>query len=329
MKNAEDLWTPARSSALAAVRAKISPYLNKTTLLRSEKLDEILGAKIIIASETFQHTGSFKFRAAMSVAAHATESHLVTASSGNFGAALARAAKLTHKKCTVIMPSTSSVVKIESVKSYGADVDMIDVTKVSRASRLAELAEKIPDARSCSPYDDAFVIAGNASLGFEILEASFGNGPDMPDVIVAPVGGGGLSSGIVVARDEMKSSALVIGAEPKIANDASRSLREKKRIANESEPQTIADGARTLSLGERNFEILSSGLSAIVEVSEDEIARAVRLLFSALHLQVEPTGALSVGALIANRANFAGKNVVCVASGANVDAQVYAKIISG
>jgi threonine dehydratase len=308
---------------LASVRSTISPYLNKTTLLRSEKLDEILGAKITVASETFQHTGSFKFRAAISVATHARESHLVTASSGNFGAALARAAKLTQKKCTVIMPSTSSAVKIASVKSYGADVDMIDVAKVSRASRLAELSEKIRDARSCSPYDDVFVIAGNASLGFEIFEAL------SPDVIVAPVGGGGLSSGMVVARDEKKSSALVIGAEPKIANDASRSLREKKRIANDSEPQTIADGARTLSLGERNFEILKDGLESIAEVSEDEIARAVQMLFSTMHLQVEPTGALSVGALIANRAKFSGKNVVCIASGANVDAQLYAKIISG
>jgi threonine dehydratase len=308
---------------LAEVCAKISPYLNKTTLLRSEKLDEILGAKIVVATETFQHTGSFKFRAAIAVAAHASESHLVTASSGNFGAALARAAKLTQKKCTVIMPSTSSAVKVESVKSYGADVDMIDVTKVSRASRLAELAEKIPDARSCSPYDDAYVIAGNASLGFEILEAV------SPDVIIAPVGGGGLSSGIVVARDEKKSSALVVGAEPQIANDASRSLREKKRLGNDSEPQTIADGARTLSLGERNFEILNGGLEGIVEVGEEEIARSVRILFGALHLQVEPTGALSTGALIASRAKFAGKNVVCIASGANVDAQVYAKIISG
>ena len=291
-------------------------------LLRSEKLDEILGAKIVIASETFQHTGSFKFRAAIAVAMHSSESHLVTASSGNFGAALARAAKLTNKKCTVIMPSTSSAVKIESVKSYGADVDMIDVAKVSRAARLAELAGKIPDARSCSPYDDAWVIAGNASLGFEILEAL------SPDVIIAPVGGGGLSSGIVVARDEKKSSALVFGAEPAMANDASRSLREKKRVANESEPQTIADGARTLSLGERNFEILKSGLSEIVEVTEDEIVRGVRLLFSVLHLQVEPTGALAMGALIANPAKFSSKNVVCVASGANVDAHVYAKIIS-
>ncbi len=305
------------------VREKISGRLNKTTFVRSDALDELLGAKIVVASETFQHTGSFKFRAAMSVAAHASESHLVTASSGNFGAALARAAKLTQKQCTVIMPSTSSAVKVAAVKSYGAAVDRIDVAVTSRASRLAELSRSIENSRACSPYDDDLVIAGNATLGFEILEAL------SPDVIVAPVGGGGLSSGIVVARDASGKPVEVVGAEPQIANDASRSLRAGKRVANESEPQTIADGARTLSLGARNFEILSGGLSEIVEVSEDEIAQAVRMLFGALHLQVEPTGALSIGALIANRAKFDGKSVVCVASGANVDPALYAKIISG
>ena len=312
-----------KKSHLEGVRDKISDRLNKTTFVRSDVLDDLLGAKIVVASETFQHTGSFKFRAAMSVAAHVSESHLVTASSGNFGAALARAAKLTRKKCTVIMPSTSSAVKVASVKSYGAAVDMLDVTKVSRAARLAELSRSIENSRACSPYDDDLVIAGNATLGFEILDTF------SPDVIVAPVGGGGLSSGIVVARDASGKKVDVVGAEPKIANDASRSLREGKRVANESEPQTIADGARTLSLGERNFEILKSGLETIVEVDEDEIARAVSTLFGALHLQVEPTGALAVGALIANPAKFAGKYVVCIASGANVDAALYAKIISG
>jgi threonine dehydratase len=307
---------------LKSVRDRIFPYLNKTTFVRSDALDDLLGAKIVVASETFQHTGSFKFRAAISVATHSSESHLVTVSSGNFGAALACAAKLTQKKCTVIMPSTSSAVKIASVKSYGAAVDMIDVAVTSRATRLAELSRSIENSRACSPYDDALVIAGNASLGFEILEAL------SPDVIVAPVGGGGLSSGIVVARDASGKNVDVVGAEPAIANDASRSLREGKRIANESEPQTIADGARTLSLGVRNFEILHGGLEHIVEVGEEEIAHAVRFLFSAIHLQVEPTGALSIGALIANRAKFSGKSVVCVASGANVDPQLYAKIIS-
>jgi threonine dehydratase len=312
-------------STLERVRAKISGYLNKTTFVRADALDDLLGAKIVVASETFQHTGSFKFRAAMAVATHVDASHLVTVSSGNFGAALARAAKLTQKKCTVIMPSTSSAVKIESVKSYGANIDIIDVAITSRAARLAELSRSIENSRACSPYDDELVIAGNATLGAEICEAFSGDGPD---VIVAPVGGGGLSSGIVVARDASGKKIDVVGAEPAMANDASRSLREGKRIANESEPQTIADGARTLSLGERNFEILRDGLADVVEVREEEIARAVRILFSALHLQVEPTGALAVAALIANPAKFAGKFVVCVASGANVDAALYAKIIS-
>ena len=305
-----------------AVRARIAPHLNKTTFLESEKLDAALGARVLVASETFQHTGSFKFRAATAVATHASEPHLVTASSGNFGAALARAAKIAEKKCTVVMPHTSSRVKIESVKSYGADVDLVDVTKISRAARLAELVAAIPGARSCSPYDDPFVIAGNASLGAEIFER------ETPDVVVVPVGGGGLSSGIVVARELTDTSTDIVGAEPLLANDAARSLREEKRIANESEPQTIADGARTLSLGEKNFAILRRGLSGILEVSEDDIRAGVRLLFSALHLQVEPTGALAIAAVIANRAKFEGNRVCCVVSGANVEPALYASILT-
>ncbi|HEX7666570.1 MAG TPA: pyridoxal-phosphate dependent enzyme [Polyangiaceae bacterium] len=307
---------------LTAIREAISPHFNKTTFLSSERLDAELGAKITIASESFQHTGSFKLRAALSVALHATESHLVTASSGNFGAALARAAKLAGKKCTVVMPASSSKVKIAQVKSYDAAVDLIDPTKVSRAARLAELAASIPDARSCSPYDDAYVIAGNATLGHEIFSALD------PDVVVAPVGGGGLSSGIVVARDDAKAKAVVVGAEPAIANDAARSLRAKKRIANEQEPQTIADGARTLSLGEKNFAILERGMQGVVEVPEARIREAVRALFSILHLQVEPTGALAVAAVMTNPAEFSGKRVVCVVSGANVEPALYASILT-
>lgn len=313
---------PLEGVDLQAVGVRLSPHLNKTTLLRSERLDEALGAHVTIATETFQHTGSFKFRAAMAVALHTDASHLVTASSGNFGAALARAAQLTQKKCTVVMPHTSSAVKVASVKSYGASVDMIDVSVTSRAARLADIAASIPNSRACSPYDDAFVIAGNASLGSEIFSV------EAPDVIVAPVGGGGLSSGIVVARDAGGRATIVIGAEPAIANDAARSLRAGKRITNESEPQTIADGARTLSLGARNFEILQRGLGEIVEASEDDIGRALRLLFGVLHLQVEPTGALAVAAMIANPALFGGKRVVCIASGGNVDAALYAKILT-
>lgn len=305
-----------------AVRERIASRLNKTTFLSSEALDAALGARVLVASETFQHTGSFKYRAATAVAMHADESHLVTASSGNFGAALARAAKLANKKCTVIMPSTSSKVKVESVKSHGASVDTIDVTKISRAKRLAELASSIPDARACSPYDDAWVIAGNATLGTEIFEH------ETPDVVVVPVGGGGLSSGIVVARDLTDTNTDVVGAEPLLANDAARSLREERLVANESEPQTVADGARTLSLGTRNFEILRRGLSGILEVREEDIRAAVRLLFRALHLQVEPTGALAVAAVMANRAKFEGNRVVCVVSGANVESSLYASILT-
>lgn len=307
---------------LAAIREAIEPHLNKTTFLSSERLDEAVGARVTVASETFQHTGSFKLRAALAVAFHATEPHLVTASSGNFGAALARAARLAGKKCTVVMPASSSKVKIAQVRSYDATVDLVDTTRISRATRLAELAASIPGARSCSPYDDPWVIAGNATLGHEIFTAL------EPEIVVAPVGGGGLSSGLVVARDAAKAKAVVVGAEPAIANDAARSLRAKRRIANEVEPQTIADGARTLSLGVRNFAILEQGMRSVVEVSEAEIREAVRVLFGVLHLQVEPTGALAIAAVMTNAAEFSGKRVVCVVSGANVEPALYASILT-
>ncbi len=307
---------------LRAIREAISPHLNKATFLSSDRLDDAVGARVTVASETFQHTGSFKLRAALAVALHATESHLVTASSGNFGAALARAARLAGKKCTVVMPASSSKVKIAQVRSYDATVDLIDTMKTSRAARLAELAASISDARSCSPYDDPWVIAGNATLGHEIFTALD------PDVVVAPVGGGGLSSGLVVARDDANAKAAIVGAEPAIANDAARSLRAKKRIANETEPQTIADGARTLSLGLRNFAILERGMQSVVEVSEATIREAVRVLFGALHLKVEPTGALAVAAVMTNPAEFAGKRVVCIASGANVEPALYASMLT-
>ena len=124
------------------------------------------------------------------------------------------------------------------------------------------------------------------------------------------------------------ATAAIVGAEPRIANDAARSLRAKRRLANEVEPQTLADGARTLSLGEKNFAILEPGLRAIVEVDEERIREAVRVLFGALHLKVEPTGALSVAAVMTNPGEFAGKRVVCVVSGANVEPALYASILT-
>ena len=294
-----------------------------TTLIEAPLLAATLGLRsLTFASETFQWTGSFKFRAAYEVASTVPQQHLIAASSGNFGQALAYACSLLGKRSIIVMPRTSAAVKMQAVAEYGGAIDLVDVEKVSRSDRVAQLAAEHPDAYIASAFDDPLVIRGNSSLGREIVAMR-----SLPEMIVAPVGGGGLTSGIITCLVHLGKSLQVIGAEPLMANDAARSLRAGELIANESEPQTLADGARTLSLGKSNWEILRCGLASIVEVPEDRIVEAVRTLFWAANLKAEPTGALSLGAVLHSPALFKDRRVCCVISGGNVDPALYAKLI--
>ena len=294
-----------------------------TTWIEASRLSERLGIRLIIASETFQHTGSFKFRAAYNVAVNIPQTEIITASSGNFGQATAFACRLLGKSCTVVMPHTSASVKIAAVKESGGIVDLIDVTAISRQARVIELSREKPDAYVASAYDDMLVIDGNASLGEELADCD-----GQIDMIVAPVGGGGLSAGIIKGLHDRGKTIPVVGAEPLLGNDAARSLRAGRIVANETEPKTIADGARTLSLGERNWEILREGLSGIVEVPEARIREAVRLLFLVANLKVEPTGALALAAILTDPGRFRDLSICCVASGGNVDPEVYRELLN-
>lgn len=295
--------------------------IRPTIFIEAEKLRKHLDVDLTIASETFQHTGSFKFRAAYNLALNVMNDKILTASSGNFGQALAYACQLLNKKATIVMPETSARVKIEAVRSYGATVDLVDTNKIGRNQRVAQLAAEMPDAYFASAYDDEFVIEGNASLGAELSAKNF-------DAVISPVGGGGLSSGIVKGLCGAGNNAQVFGAEPLLANDAYRSFQSGEIIVNEFEPRTIADGARTISLGKQNWAILQNGLAGIIEVSEEKIIEAVRLLFNLANLKVEPTGALSLGAIMENKKTFAGKKVCIVVSGGNVDTEVYRQILA-
>ena len=294
--------------------------IRPTTFIVSSKLRDRFGLNITIATESFQHTGSFKFRAAYNLAANVENDSLLTASSGNFGQALAYACKLMGKKCTVVMPMTSAKVKIDAVRSFGATVDLIDTTKVGRKERVSQLAEQMPDAYLASAYDDEWVIAGNSTLGIELAGIGF-------EAIIVPVGGGGLISGIVQGLCENGDSAAVFGAEPLKGNDAARSFRAGKLIPNESEPKTIADGARTISLGELNWPIIRDGVKDIIEVPDSAISEAVRHYFELANLKSEPTGALTLGALLTDPQPFIGKRICIVVSGGNVDTELYTTII--
>ena len=295
--------------------------IRPTTILEPEKLGSLLDLDLVVISETFQHTGSFKFRAAYNVVLNRPESEFVGVSSGNFGQALAYACKLLGRKCTVIMPHNSSKVKVEAVQRYGAEADLINVNEVSRVERLSQLRQQRPDAYMASAFDDRLVIEGNSSLGDEIVDLGL-------DAIVIPIGGGGLISGTVEAFERANKPIEIIGAEPAMANDAARSLKAGRIIPNDVEPQTIADGTRTLSVGDLTFPVIQRGVKEILEVSEEKIVEGLKLYFSHANLKCEPTGALSLGAVLQNVDRFRNKRVGVIVSGGNVDPDVYSKLLA-
>jgi threonine dehydratase len=294
-----------------------------TTIIDAPRLAKRLGVSLFLATETFQHTGSFKFRAAYNLASKVPHSLIITASSGNFGQALAYACSLLGKSSIVVMPTTSAAVKVDAVREYGGQVEFVDVREKSRSERVRELAREWPEAYVASAYDDPLVIEGNSSLGAELVRLA------RPlDCVVAPVGGGGLSSGLITGIRRSGKPIRVVGAEPAIANDAARSLRAGTIMRNDAEPQTLADGARTLSLGEHTWPILRGGLAAIVEVPEENIAEALRLLYALANLKAEPTGALSLAAVLTEPKAFCNQAVCCVISGGNVDPGVYSSLLA-
>ncbi len=306
---------------ISTVWETLPHYLRPTLLLSAPALSAQLGCDLTIASETFQHTGSFKFRAAYNLLSSIPQQRIVAASSGNFGQAVAYASRLLGKTCIIIMPNTSAQVKIDAVQSYGGIVDLIDVREVSRIGRMQQLLAQHPGAFPAPAFDDYRVVAGNSTLGKEILNAS-----DF-DVIVVPVGGGGLCSGLIVARDHLGASTKIIGAEPLPGNDAARSLHSGHLVSNQQEPATVADGARTLSLGHLNWEILQRGITDIIEVPDEVTLDALLRYFRYVNLKVEPTGALALGAVLTQPEQFYGKRVCCVVSGGNVDPTVYAQAL--
>jgi threonine dehydratase len=296
-----------------------------TVLVSAPRLSDLLGREVILATETFQRTGSFKFRAAHHLAGHVPHATIITASSGNFGQALAHACALLGKHAIVVMPQTSAKVKVDAVRSYGAEVDLIDTASVTRRARVAEIADGHPEAYVASAYDDPLVIDGNSTLATELAAAL----PSTCRRIVVPVGGGGLCAGVIRGFQRAGRRMEVHGAEPALANDAARSLAAGHVITNDREPATLADGARTVSLGHHTWPILRDHVAQIVEVDEARIAEGVRVLFSHANLKAEPTGALALGALLIEDA-VPGRDAVCaVVSGGNVDPELYAELLVG
>ena len=310
---------------------RLPGHVKPTTFHSTFLLSKALGADVTLASETLQITGSFKFRAAYKLLSSVPNEDVITISSGNFGQAVAYSCMLLKKRCTVVMPGTSSRSKQAAIKAYGGEVELIDVATTSRQERITQLREERPDAFFAPPYDHYRVVAGNSTLGKEIIEKLHSRQDDGArlDYIVCPIGGGGLISGIITARDILAPEIEVIGAEPLLGNDAAQSLREGRLMSLEGEPQTMADGTRTISVGNLNWEVIRDGLKRIIEVPEDKIAEGLRALYAYANLKVEPTGALSAGAVLTQPEIFSGKRVCCIVSGGNVDPETYVKVLQG
>ena len=310
---------PVEAEDVELAASRIASFTHRTPLVSSATLSSLTGCQLWLKAENLQKVGAFKARGAHNALFARSDAEIasgvVTHSSGNHAAALALAARNRGTTAHVVMPSNAPEVKQAAVVGYGASITLCEPTLSAREDAVDDIRSRT-GALLVHPYDDPLVIAGQGTTGAEILDQAEGVGP-RPDVVVVPVGGGGLLSGIAVAVKARHPGCEVIGAEPTGADDAHRSLRAGVLVP-QTAPDTIADGLLT-SLGERNFAIISRLVDDIVLVDDAGIVAAMELIWTRTKLVVEPSGAVGVAAVLAHRSRFAGRRVVVVLTGGNVD----------
>jgi len=301
--------------AILSARERIQPYIHRTVVLTSSRLNEASKASLFFKCENFQKIGAFKARGATNAVFSlddATARHgVATHSSGNHGAAVARAAKLRGIPAHIVMPSNSAKVKIRAVEGYGARVVFCEPTEEARDATCADVIAKT-GAMLIHSFENPDVIAGQGTAAVELLE-------DVPDVdlMMCPIGGGGLLAGTAVAAKSMRPSIKVIAAEPANADDAAQSFRAGRVIHTEKK-FTIADGLRT-NVGEPTFAIIRRYVDDIVTVGEEAIISAMRTIWETMKIVIEPSAAVPYAAIQERKIDVAGKRVGIVLSGGNVD----------
>jgi threonine dehydratase len=321
---------PVKSADIDLAASVVAPYAVRTPLLSFPVLNARMGTKVFLKPEMLQRTGSFKFRGAFnklsSIPREQRGAGVVAFSSGNHAQGVAAAAQILNMQATIVMPRDAPVTKRERTKSYGAEVVLYDRLREDREAIARGIAEQ-RGATLVRPYDDPFVIAGQGTAGREIAEDMEKLGL-APDIVVAPASGGGLIAGVATAVKARFPKAEVIVAEPQAFDDHTISLRAGKREAHAGKGQTICDALMAAIPGELTFAINGKLLSRGVTASDAEVAEAMAFAFRELKLVVEPGGAVGLAALLARRIETAGKNVVIVLSGGNVDSELYAKLIA-
>lgn len=301
-------------SDVCAAHERIKKYINRTPVITSNYLDSMFDAKLFFKCENFQKVGAFKFRGAMNTVLSLSQEEinkgLATHSSGNHAQALALAAKLMNTKSYIVMPDNSPQVKKNAVKEYGAEITYCINTEEERVGNLNKIVEKT-GATFVHPYDDVRIIAGQGTAAKELIEEV-----ESLDIVICPVGGGGLLSGTSISTKAI-SKAKVIAAEPKMADDAFRSLRDGK-VYPSIKPQTICDGLLT-SLSELTFSIVQKNVDEIITVEENTIKNAMRIIWERMKIIVEPSAAVTLAVIIENPELFRDKRVGIILSGGNVE----------
>jgi threonine dehydratase len=302
-------------NSIRAAHERIRPYIHRTPVLTNSWLNDACKASLFFKCENFQKVGAFKARGATN-AVFALDDEtarrgVATHSSGNHGAAVARAAKLRGIPAHIVMPSNSAKVKIRAVESYGAQVVFCEPTEESREIKCAELISQT-GATLIHSFENEHVIAGQGTAAMELLEDI----TDL-DVIMCPVGGGGLLSGTAIAAKSMRPQIKVIAVEPENVDDAAQSFRAGRRLVTEKK-FTIADGLRT-NVGEPNFEIIQRYVDDIVTVSEEAIALAMRAIWETMKIIIEPSAAVPYTAIFDRVIDVSGKRVGIILTGGNVD----------
>ncbi|EZH66258.1 pyridoxal-5'-phosphate-dependent protein subunit beta [Bacillaceae bacterium JMAK1] len=301
--------------ALNEARVRLHNTVHVTPVLTSRTLDEQTGASVYIKSEHLQKTGSFKIRGATNcvmIAKDQGAQHLVAASSGNHGQAVAFVARELGIPATIVIPENANAAKEEAIRNYGAEVVHVGTTSSERLQHAEQLVQQL-NATFIPPYDDEAVMAGQGTVGLEILSQVHD-----PEVVIVPIGGGGLISGISTAIKHINPKIKVIGVEPENASDTLKSRKAGQRITIDR-ADTIADGLRASTPGEMTFPIIEENVDEIITVSEEEIREAFVFYLSRMKQVVEPSGSVTLAALRSGKVSHRGGNVVVVASGGNLD----------
>src|SRR5438105_7770886 len=300
--------------AIRAAHERIRPHVKRTPVLTSTRLVAWRGASLFFKCENFQKDGAFKVRGATNAVFLLDDAiarrGVATHSSGNHGAALARAAKLRGIPAHIVMPSNSSKVKVRAVESYGASVVFCEPNQTAREAACADAIAKT-GATLIHSFENEDVMAGQGTATIELLEEV-----DV-DLVVCPIGGGGLLCGAAVAAKSMRPRIKVIAAEPANADDAAQSFHAQKRIVTEKQ-FTIADGLRT-NVGERNFPIIQRYVDDVVTVGEEAIVAAMRTIWETMKIIIEPSAAVPYAAMVEGEIDISDKRVGIILTGGNVD----------